>query len=59
MRSHRADADVALVELNNLPATGYGVHYAARDASGATTLPGIDPAGAADIIFASGFEAGE
>lgn len=49
LRAHRADVDVALVELNNLPPTGYGVYYAGWDASG------VVPAGSIGIHHPSGW----
>ena len=49
LRSHRADVDVALVELNSLPPTAYGVYYAGWDASG------IVPAGSIGIHHPSGW----
>lgn len=49
LRSHRADVDVALVELNSLPPTDYGVYYAGWDASG------VVPAGSIGIHHPSGW----
>jgi lysyl endopeptidase len=49
LRSHRADVDVALVELNSLPPTAYGVFYAGWDASG------VAPAGSIGIHHPSGW----
>ena len=49
LRAHRADVDVALVELNNLPPTAYGVYYAGWDASG------VVPAGSIGIHHPSGW----
>lgn len=49
LRMHRADVDVALVELNNLPPTAYGVYYAGWDASG------VVPAGSIGIHHPSGW----
>lgn len=49
LRAHRANVDVALVELNNLPPTAYGVYYAGWDASG------VVPAGSIGIHHPSGW----
>lgn len=49
LRAHRADVDVALVELNSLPPTAYQVYYAGWDASGVT------PSGSIGIHHPSGW----